>query len=93
MNADHESVPFTLPETKAEHHWERVLDTFRPIGNEQVQMGGGEVYELAGRSVVLLVTRVAEETGQAVTTAQADQLRLEGRRTAPPLRAPTLITN
>jgi isoamylase len=93
MNADHDTVSFALPETKAEHHWERVLDTFRPLGNEQIQLGGGEVYELAGRSVVLLVTRVAEETGQSVTTAQADQLRVDRQRIKPPLRTSALVTN
>ncbi|MBC7854062.1 MAG: glycogen debranching enzyme GlgX, partial [Pirellulaceae bacterium] len=86
MNADHDNVSFVLPETKDEHHWERVLDTSQPTGNEQVQLGGGETYELAGRSVVLLVTRVAEETGQSVTTAQSDQLRRDRRRAPPPPR-------
>ena len=27
FNAHHEAIPFTLPVTKAEHHWERLLDT------------------------------------------------------------------
>ena len=27
LNAHHEPLPFTLPETKPEHHWERLLDT------------------------------------------------------------------
>ena len=90
MNAHHEPVSFVLPETKPEHHWECVLDTFDLSCREgQSKFSGSEEYDLQGRSLVLLVTRVAEETGQAVTTAQADQLRRDRRRTAPPPRLTT----
>ena len=27
LNAHHEPIPFTLPATRPEHHWERLLDT------------------------------------------------------------------
>jgi glycogen operon protein len=87
MNAAHEGMDFVLPETKPEHHWECVLDTSHLAGTaEQQPFVGGNAYKLVGRSVVLLVTRVAAETGQSVTAAQADRLRRDSRRTAPPPR-------
>ena len=85
MNAHHEPISFVLPATKAEHHWECVLDTFdQARAGGESRFSGGDHYELQGRSLVLLVTRIAEEAGQAVTTAQADQLRRDRQRTPAP---------
>jgi glycogen operon protein len=81
LNAHHEAIPFTLPATRAEHHWERVLDTALPAADgELLVQQGGEQYPLQGRSVVMLRTRLPEETGQAVSASQIEALRREARR-------------
>jgi glycogen operon protein len=90
LNAHHEAIPFTLPATRPEHHWERMLDTSLPAGDgELVVLHGGEQYKLEGRSVVMLRTRLPEETGQAVTGAQIEALRREARRGTQPADRPT----
>jgi glycogen operon protein len=67
FNAHHELLPFTLPATKSEHHWERLLDTAAENA-ELVVMQGAEEYPLQARSVVLLRTRLPEEKGQSSAT-------------------------
>ncbi len=66
FNAHFEPIPFKLPATKAEHHWERVFDTTGPAGAAQ-PMGAGELYPLQGRSLAVLQIRTAAETGEAVS--------------------------
>jgi glycogen operon protein len=78
INAHHEPIPFTLPATKPEHHWERLLDT-ADDGAGQEGWPGGQQYLLQARSLVLLSTRVREEAGQEVSASQAAQLRREAR--------------
>ena len=59
----YEAIPFELPVTKAEHHWERLLDSFAP--QEAVKpLVGGDKYALQGRSLVVL---------RAVETVQSPQ--------------------
>ena len=55
LSAHHESMPFTLPVTKPEHCWCRVLDTADPQAEEQTWRGG-EQYPLQGRSLAVLRT-------------------------------------
>ncbi len=91
LNAHHEAIPFTLPETRAEHHWERVLDDALPEADgELLVMQGGDRYTLQGRSVVMLRTRSPEETGQAVSSAQIETILREQRRLPHPTSAPVL---
>lgn len=78
LNAHHEPIPFTLPETRPEHHWERLLDTAAPAAAQEA-FPGGEQYPLGGRSLVVLCTRLPEETGQAVSNVQVEALRKEGQ--------------
>jgi glycogen operon protein len=73
LNAHHEAIPFTLPATKTEHHWERLLDTADP-GGEVLALDGGKQYPLQGRSLALLRTKVPEEAGQKITPAQVETL-------------------
>jgi glycogen operon protein len=87
LNAHHEPLPFTLPATRAEHHWERVLDTAGSNG-EVTPMNAGDKYRLEARSLAVLRTRQAEETGQPVTTAQAEALRKETRPVPRPPAVP-----
>jgi glycogen operon protein len=90
LNAHHEPIPFTLPATKPEHHWERLLDT-APVGGDGDLhvMRGGEAYRLEGRSLALLRTRLPNETGQAVSATQLETLRREARRLPEPGPVPT----
>jgi glycogen operon protein len=89
LNAHHEARPFTLPATKPEHHWERLLDTADPTSATEYWVGGDQ-YRLQGRSLALLCTRVPEETGQAVSTSQVETLRRETRRLPQATAGPAL---
>ena len=82
LNAHHEPIPFTLPETKTEHYWECLLDTAQEI-KEKVAMTGGQQYPLQGRSLVLLSTRLLEQAAP-VSISVVETLRGEG----PPAVAP-----
>ncbi len=53
LNAHHEAIQFTLPETKPEHHWERLIDTARVEGESLIRQGG-ELYSLQARSLAVL---------------------------------------
>jgi glycogen operon protein len=82
LNAHHEAIPFALPQAKTEHRWELLLDS--AIGKEANKpFAGGENYSLQGRSLALMRTVLLEETGQKVTTAQAEALRGESRNKPP----------
>jgi glycogen operon protein len=83
LNAHHEPIPFTLPATRVEHHWERLFDTAEPADEAQ-PMGAGEQYALQGRSLAVLRIRSAAETGQAFSQAQVGTLRKESRRMTQP---------
>ena len=85
FNAHHETIPFTLPETRAEHHWESLLDTTMPGGiTELVCLQGKQQYPLQGRSLAVLRARLPEETGQAISTTQLDTLlKTERQQTLP----------
>jgi glycogen operon protein len=78
LNAHYEPIPFMLPETKAEHHWERLFDTAAPAG-EATSLPGGENYPLQGRSMAVLRTQLPQETGQPVTATQVETIRKESR--------------
>jgi glycogen operon protein len=73
LNAHHEAIPFAMPATKPEHHWERLLDTadLRP---ELVSLQAGDKYTIQGRSLVVLRTRIPEEIGQVITGKQVETL-------------------
>ena len=74
LNAHHETIPFILPESKAEHNWQRLLDTADNV-KEALIYQGGQTYALTGRSMVVLSTRPIEETGHPVSGAQLEALR------------------
>jgi isoamylase len=56
LNAHHEGIPFHLPATKAEHQWERVLDTADPAADSTV-FAADAVYALSARSLCVLRTK------------------------------------
>jgi glycogen operon protein len=90
LNAHHEAIPFTLPPTKPEHHWERVLDTAEPNGGLQV-LQGGQPYNLQGRSLSLWRTCLSQETGQPLSGAQIETLRRQERLVPQPADRPLIL--
>ena len=73
LNAHHEPLPFTLPATKPEQHWERLLDTADQSEGKKA-LKGGEAYPLRERSLVVLLTRRPEEAGQTISATQVETL-------------------
>jgi glycogen operon protein len=84
LNAHHEPIPFTLPETKEGQVWERAIDTGHD-DPEPVVFEGKSVYDLRDRSMVVLLTRDAEQPRPTVSGSQAESLRREARRPSPPV--------
>lgn len=68
LNAHHEAIPFTLPATKSEHRWERLLDTAQPEADATV-LAGGEQYPFSERSVSLWRTRSVTQMDQRAESA------------------------
>jgi glycogen operon protein len=82
LNAHHEPIPFTLPVTRPEHHWETIFDTADPaLGTKYFE--SKQTYQLNGRSTVLLRARVRQDEGP-VSGAQVETLRRESRPSALP---------
>jgi glycogen operon protein len=79
LNAHHEAIPFTLPATRAEHHWESLLDTAEPYG-PTLYCVGGQKYLLPGRSMVVLCTRLHEESGPVILATRVDTPLKEAQR-------------
>jgi glycogen operon protein len=53
LNAHHEPVPFVLPAHHRGVRWEPALDSSLPVGRRRA-LKGGQIYELAARSLALL---------------------------------------
>ncbi len=84
LNAHHEPILFTLPETQSGQVWELALDTSKDDG-EANPMPGGDQFELRDRSLAVLFTRAEEEARQPVSRAQLETLRREARKPEPPV--------
>ena len=91
LNAHHEPLPFLLPQTKPDQHWERLLDTADPADAAE-QWGGGQSYQLKERSLAVLRTRVPEEAGQVVSAKQVETLLKAKERLPEATAAPGLLT-
>ncbi|HEX2971814.1 MAG TPA: glycogen debranching protein GlgX [Tepidisphaeraceae bacterium] len=91
LNAHHDPVSFTLPETKLEQVWETLVDTIESSEKPRVYHGRKR-YPLCGRSLAILRAIPAEEVGQAISSVQAEALRREARRALqPPSKEPPLV--
>jgi len=88
LNAHHEAIPFTLPETKAGHHWELLLDSANPEAAAD-KYHPWEPFALQGRSLVVLRTRETAEAGEEVSPMLLESVRKEGERPAPPSNKPS----
>jgi glycogen operon protein len=60
FNAHHEELPFTLPSTRPDHLWERLIDTSDDDG-AGVEFRGNSAYPLKDRSLAVLRTKETEE--------------------------------
>jgi glycogen operon protein len=72
LNAHHEAIPFTLPPTKPEHRWERLLDTAQANGEAAAWQSGAQ-YALQGRSLAVLRARQPQDNGQAGPSQPSDR--------------------
>jgi glycogen operon protein len=79
LNGHHEKIPFTLPATRPDHHWETMVDTAKG-GAEPKTLAGGAPYEVQGRSLVVLRAIAEAEPGQRVTPEQMEKLLRNGPR-------------
>src|SRR5271166_4704970 len=84
LNAHHESVTFTLPKTRDEQIWERVLDTSAE-DDTPLSLRGGEELALGDRSVVVLFTRDEPEAKLPASRTEIESLRREARKPQPPV--------
>jgi isoamylase len=62
FNAHHEMIPFTLP-NHADVRWELILDTVDP-GKVVLFLPGVKIYQLQGRSIVVLKAPAAADTAE-----------------------------
>ncbi|HWT81039.1 MAG TPA: hypothetical protein VN648_19800, partial [Candidatus Methylomirabilis sp.] len=88
LNAHHESVTFTLPKTRDEQIWERVLDT--SAGDDTpLSLRGGEALDLGDRSLVVLFTRdESEGDSSPISTSARMALAANSRGKAAGTRPP-----
>ena len=63
MNAHHEAIPFTLPQMKGSQQWERLLETAAGA-TAPLLVDGQQPYELPGRSMAILRTRIQPQEAQ-----------------------------
>ncbi len=89
LNAHHEAIPFTLPETKTEHHWEILLDT-ADVPTTAKHNGQDGKYPLQARSLAVLCTRQNEQAGQAASVPQAEPLQKQAQEPPHAEGAPAL---
>jgi glycogen operon protein len=85
LNAHHEPIPFTVPATRPEHFWERLLDTAEPDG-AALRLQNGAQYPLQGRAVAVLRSRASTPADQG---AAAPQREAVSRETGPGDKPPT----
>jgi isoamylase len=78
FNAHHEPIPFTLPASREEHIWDRLVDTADPR-EQALALRAAEQYPLQGRAVVLLAARTAEQIGASATPIQVETHRQQTR--------------
>jgi isoamylase len=79
LNAHHESLPFSLPTTKPQHKWQRILDT-ADDGFDLDIFFGGESYMLKDRSLAVLSAREPTQFVQAHPEASAGTLMAKVRQ-------------
>jgi glycogen operon protein len=79
MNADANTIPFTLPRANPYHAWERLFDTADDNAPPAV-FDPGAVYQLRDRSSALFRTILTIPDSPSVTRVQAESMRKEMNR-------------
>jgi glycogen operon protein len=59
VNAHHQPIPFTMPSCGEVQEWERLIDSADPE-SATVKRKNGEQYEIAGRSMVILRSKLPQ---------------------------------
>jgi isoamylase len=90
LNAHHEAIPFTLPATRPEHHWETMVDT-ADVDAPIHALGGGAPYQLQGRSVAVFRAITQEQAGQHITPTQMETLQRNAQRLPAESDRPALV--
>ncbi|MFE1603141.1 glycogen debranching protein GlgX [Methylobacterium sp. ID0610] len=57
VNAYHDVVRFRLPKTAGGHEWVRLIDTNLPETQDAASLTAGDIYDVTGRSMLVLVLR------------------------------------
>ncbi|MDG3005618.1 glycogen debranching protein GlgX [Paludisphaera mucosa] len=87
LNAHHEAIPFTLPETKEGQVWRRVLETFAD-DTEPLVAEGGYIYDLRDRSMAVFFTRDLGEAQPDISAKQVEVLRRDANTPTPAMPSP-----
>lgn len=64
VNAHHDVVEFALPDVLGSDRWRVLIDTNAPVRDELEQFDSGAVYQVTGRSVLLLALHAGGATGR-----------------------------
>ena len=75
LNAYHEAVTFTLPETADQDQWVLLIDTCLPLPKERVEFTTGDEYIVTGRSLVVFGLVAEGATRQVLTELEAEIYR------------------
>jgi isoamylase len=84
LNAHHEPLSFTLPETKPQHCWERLFDTAM-TSQEELIGRGGQQYPLRDRSLVVLRTREVDDVEPTMAPSPLETLVRDAQSRLPGL--------
>ncbi len=70
LNAHHDVVRFTIPEVAGGARWRRLIDTNVPDAAGRTEMQSGDVYEVTGRSVLMLALEPHDAQSVALRRAR-----------------------
>ena len=73
MSAHHEPIPFKLPLTESEQHWERVLGTAEE-DQEHAVFAGGTDYPLKERSLAVLRVGSPSQSAEEVADVHLERI-------------------
>ena len=82
LNAHHDVVPFTLPPAAGGDRWVLLFDTGLDLEDALTGYEFGRDYEIAGRSMVLLILEPARTKGRGTDAERSFLHVLEGFETA-----------
>jgi len=62
MNAHHDIVEFKLPDIAGSDQWSCLIDTNVPVRDELPDFESGDIYQVTGRSLLLLALHAKGQT-------------------------------